>query len=133
MNSYSKNLKLIADRPGGFVVVSFGSILKGAAMPDNIRRIFLNTFARFGDLTFIWKWEGWMGGYNESIPANVHQLEWLPQQDLLAHPNIKMFITHCGLMSHQEAVYHGVPFIALPVFADQPINAQKVKTNQFFF
>ena len=49
----------------------------------------------------------------------------MPQQDLLGHPKIRLFITHGGLNSKQEAVYHGVPFIVMPVFADQPINAQK--------
>lgn len=95
-------------------------------MPDNIRRVFLNTFGRFGDLNFIWKWEGAMGDDKESIPANVHLFPWLPQQDLLADPNIRLFINHGGYMSHQEAIYHGVPFVALPVFGDQPISAQKV-------
>ena len=38
------------------------------------------------------------------------------------HKNIKAFITHGGMMSTQEAVFHGIPMIALPVFADQHIN-----------
>jgi glucuronosyltransferase len=44
---------------------------------------------------------------------------------ILGHPKIRLLITHGRLNSKQEAVYHGVSFIALSVFADQPINAQK--------
>lgn len=36
-----------------------------------------------------------------------------------AHPNVKLFITHCGLMSTQEAIYHGIPIISMPFFMDQ--------------
>ncbi|XP_046442503.1 uncharacterized protein LOC124192956 isoform X1 [Daphnia pulex] len=55
----------------------------------------------------------------------------MPLQDLLGHPKIRLLITHGGLNSKQEAVYHGVPFIALPVFADQPINAQKAHDDGY--
>jgi glucuronosyltransferase len=46
-----------------------------------------------------------------------------------AHPNIKIFITQCGLQSFQEAVYHGVPILGVPFFADQRYNAKKIATE----
>ncbi len=55
----------------------------------------------------------------------------MPQQDLLGHPRAKLFINHGGLNSKQEAVYHGVPFIALPIFSDQPINAQRAEADGY--
>ena len=36
-----------------------------------------------------------------------------------------------GLFSNQEAVYHGVPFIGLPVFIDQPINVRKAEKDGY--
>jgi glucuronosyltransferase len=57
------------------------------------------------------------------LPHNDKQVKWAPQQDILAHPKIKLFMTHCGLLSIQEAVYHGVPVLGLPIFGDQNVNA----------
>ena len=48
---------------------------------------------------------------------------------LPAHPNVKLFISHCGLLSTQEAIYHGKPVLGLPVFGDQPRNADKLKNQ----
>jgi glucuronosyltransferase len=41
-----------------------------------------------------------------------------------------VFITQCGLQSFQEAVYHGVPILGLPLFADQKYNAKKIATEE---
>jgi glucuronosyltransferase len=49
---------------------------------------------------------------------------------LPAHPNIKFFITQCGLQSFQEAVYHGVPILGIPFFGDQKYNAKKIVTEK---
>jgi glucuronosyltransferase len=41
-----------------------------------------------------------------------------------------LFITQCGLQSFQEAVYHGVPILVIPVFPDQKYNAKKIATEE---
>lgn len=39
---------------------------------------------------------------------------------------MRLFITHCGLLSTQEAIFRKVPILALPVFLDQRGNAEKL-------
>jgi hypothetical protein len=51
----------------------------------------------------------------------------MPQNDILAHPNTKLFISHCGLLSTQESLWYGVPLLGFPIFADQPQNIFRLK------
>ena len=52
-------------------------------------------------------------------------MDWLPQNDLLAHKDIKAFVSHVGHNSLYESAYHGVPVVAVPFFGDQQSNAKK--------
>lgn len=71
----------------------------------------------------IMKWED-----NEmpNKPDNVLIGKRMPQNEILAHPNMKLFISHCGLGSVNEAKFHGVPILGLPIFADQPKNFEAI-------
>lgn len=39
-----------------------------------------------------------------------------------AHPNLKLFITHGGLLSTIESLHHGIPVLGIPIFGDQKAN-----------
>ena len=54
-------------------------------------------------------------------------MDWLPQSDLLAHKDIKAFVSHVGHNSLYESAYHGVPLVAVPLFGDQQSNAKKAE------
>lgn len=56
-----------------------------------------------------------------------HQISFL----LAAHPNVKAFISHGGLLSLTESIYHGVPLIVIPLFGDQWKNSIKAETAGF--
>jgi UDP:flavonoid glycosyltransferase YjiC (YdhE family) len=49
--------------------------------------------------------------------------EWAPQVNVLKHPSIGCFISHCGWGSVLESLTHGVPIIAWPLYAEQSMNA----------
>ena len=63
---------------------------------------------------------------NIKLPDNIKAVDWIPQNDLLGHPKIKLFISHVGMSSFHEAAYHGVPLVAVPFVGDQTDNARKV-------
>ena len=54
-------------------------------------------------------------------------MNWLPQNDLLAHKDIKAFVCHVGHHSLYESAYHGVPVVAVPLCGDQFSNAKKAE------
>ena len=53
--------------------------------------------------------------------------KWMPQNDILAHPNVILFISHGGLFGSTESLYHGVPLLLIPFFGDQFRNAHLVE------
>lgn len=48
---------------------------------------------------------------------------------ILGHPKTKAFVTHGGANGVFEAIYHGVPMVGLPLFADQPDNIIYMKAK----
>lgn len=49
---------------------------------------------------------------------------------LVGHPNMKLFITQCGLQSLEEAIFKNVPILAIPVVWDQHHNAHIVRSKE---
>jgi len=60
----------------------------------------------------------------QHLPKNFHIRQHVPQRAVLKIVDI--FITHCGMNSVTEALFHGCPMICCPVFADQYTNADRV-------
>ncbi|MFD0714414.1 macrolide family glycosyltransferase [Paenibacillus sp. GCM10027626] len=58
------------------------------------------------------------------IPKNFLVKNYVPQTEVLKYA--KLFITHGGMNSTNEGLYHGVPLIVIPQSADQPIIAGQV-------
>ncbi|KAL0350835.1 UNVERIFIED_CONTAM: UDP-glycosyltransferase 13 [Sesamum radiatum] len=56
---------------------------------------------------------------------------WVNQEQILAHPAIGGFVSHCGWNSVIEAARLGVPILAWPQNGDQRINAEVVEKVGF--
>ena len=54
-----------------------------------------------------------------SLSPNIKVVAWLPQNDLLANKKLRAFVSHAGLNSVYETLYHGVPVVAVPLLGDQ--------------
>ncbi|XP_059454757.1 hydroquinone glucosyltransferase-like [Corylus avellana] len=48
---------------------------------------------------------------------------WAPQVQILKHASTGGFLFHCGWNSTLESILHGVPLIALPLYADQRVSS----------
>lgn len=54
-------------------------------------------------------------------------VEWMPQKDLLGHQQTRVFVAHGGTNGVQEAIYHGVPVLGIPLFFDQYDNLLRLQ------
>ena len=113
--------KFIRESEHGVIFVSFGSVVKASKMPEAKRKMMLAVFSRLKQRV-IWKWETSM----EDAPDNVMLSSWLPQTSLLAHPGVKLFITHGGAGSIQETICHKTPIVGIPIQGDQGVNVKEV-------
>ncbi|KAL6906071.1 hypothetical protein ACP4OV_003672 [Aristida adscensionis] len=54
-------------------------------------------------------------------------VEWCDQLQVLSHPSVGCFVTHCGWNSTLEAIVCGIPMVAVPNWSDQPLNAYLIE------
>ncbi|XP_076295640.1 UDP-glucosyltransferase 2-like [Lasioglossum baleicum] len=110
-----EDLKRFVDSASkGFIYFSLGSNAMSSDLPKETLQVFIDVFAKL-PYKIVWKFEKDM----PNKPDNVFIGKWLPQQSILAHPNVKMFIYQGGLQSSEEAVHFSVPLLGFPILADQ--------------
>lgn len=106
----------------GAIYFCLGSNLKSKDLPAAKLQEFVKSLGKLKQRV-LWKWEA---DTIPNQPPNVLTKKWLPQDDVLAHPNVVLFISHGGLGGMAEARYHGVPVLGIPIFAEQSQNIGSV-------
>ena len=83
---------------------------------DAVRDLDINVFAALGSID---------PASLKDIPANVEVGQMVPQLDILSQASV--FITHAGMGGTGEAIYYGVPMIAIPQMEEQAITARQIE------
>ncbi|EDV43002.2 LOW QUALITY PROTEIN: uncharacterized protein Dana_GF18262, partial [Drosophila ananassae] len=102
----------------GAIYFSMGSNLKSKDLPPSKVEEILTAFRGLKQRV-LWKFEL---DDLPNKPENLYISDWFPQTDILAHPKVLAFVTHGGMLSTTESIYHGKPVIGLPIFSDQFFN-----------
>lgn len=82
---------MLDNAKNGVILVCWGSNIKSASIPDNVRQEMLKGFANLPQ-QIIWKWED--ESINEIASKNVYATPWLPQFDILCNKSIKQMFIH---------------------------------------
>ena len=89
---------------------------------DAVRDLDINVFAALGAID---------PADLENVPKNVEVAQMVPQLDILSQASA--FITHAGMGGTGEAIYYGVPMIAIPQMEEQAITARQIVKNGLGF
>jgi len=110
----------------GVILITFGSI--ASHFPAHMVEKFSSAFERLGGYRVMWR----LNNVDKvKLADNVMTRQWLPQNDILAHPSVKLFITHSGNNGQYEALYQGVPMLGFPMHGDQQHNAKRLDRKGF--
>ncbi|KAM3917457.1 UDP-glucuronosyltransferase 1A1-like isoform 2-T2 [Leptodactylus fuscus] len=124
-NVLEKDFEKLVNSSGehGFVVFSLGSMV--SEIPMN-KAMDIAEALRSIPQTVIWRYTGKVPS---NLGNNTHLVKWLPQNDLLAHPKARAFITHAGSHGIYEGICNAVPMVMLPLFGDQMDNAKRIESR----
>ncbi|KAM8835015.1 UDP-glucuronosyltransferase 2A2-like [Synchiropus picturatus] len=105
----------------GVILFTLGTMVK--SLPTELADEIAAVFAKMPHKV-IWKN---LGPRPSTLGNNTLMVDWMPQVDLLGHPQTKVLVGHGGTNGIQEAIYHGVPVLGIPVFFDQYDNLLRLE------
>ncbi|KAG6555734.1 hypothetical protein Mapa_002973 [Marchantia paleacea] len=110
--------------------ICFGSILPLTAA---LRSAFIEALGSTG-IPFLWALRFAKGDHEAEAVMDEFQSRtqdrglvvssWVPQEEVLQHPSLCGFLSHCGWNSIMEGIQGGVPIVACPMYAEQALNAR---------
>ncbi|KAH8406763.1 hypothetical protein KR222_010007 [Zaprionus bogoriensis] len=109
----------------GVILMVLGTEMHSKDLSTETLAIILDTFAALPQRV-IWKFEG---DARPNASSNVYMNEWVPQQAILAHPNVRLFISHGGILGIIEATYYAKPVLGMPLFFDQFRNVERMQVE----
>ncbi|KAK3183541.1 hypothetical protein Dsin_030827 [Dipteronia sinensis] len=107
--------------------VAFGT--QAEISPEQLKEI--SSGLEESNVNFLWvirNKESELGdGFEERVKdRGLIVKEWVDQREILLHQSIQGFLSHCGWNSVMESICAGVPILAWPMMAEQPLNARMV-------
>lgn len=121
-------LWLEKQKPSSVAYISFGSMMT----PPPKEMLALAQTLESLKVPFLWSLRDHSRhllpeGFVESTESLGKVVSWAPQSQVLAHPSVGVFVSHCGWNSILESVAGGVPMICRPFFGDQTLNSRMVQ------
>lgn len=107
----------------GVIMMTLGTLV--GELPQDVAEEIAAAFAQLPQKV-VWRY---VGQRPANLGNNTLMVNWLPQNDLLGHPKTRVFVTHGGTNGVQEAIFHGVPVVGLPLFFDQPDNLSRIRAK----
>ncbi|XP_011656873.2 UDP-glycosyltransferase 75C1 [Cucumis sativus] len=124
-------IEWLNSKPNSSVVyISFGSIY---VLSNTQKEEILHALLESG-FTFLWvmigvdqKEAGKDECCNLLLEGQGKIVSWCRQIEVLKHPSLGCFVSHCGWNSTLESLNYGLPMVAFPQQVDQPTNAKLVE------
>lgn len=113
--------KFLDEAKNGAIYFSLGTNLRFSKVTKEQMNAIAGAFKEYPNIRILIK-------SDESIVIPSHKSSdvliapWFPQESVLAHPNVKVFVSHGGLLSTMETVHYGKPVIGISLAFDQKIN-----------
>nr|XP_040057377.1 UDP-glucuronosyltransferase 2A1-like isoform X1 [Gasterosteus aculeatus aculeatus] len=107
----------------GVIIMSLGTLI--GEFPSDLADEIAAAFAILPQKV-IWRYKG---DRPAALGNNTLLVDWMPQNDLLGHKSIKLFVSHGGTNGIYEAIYHGVPIVGIPIVFDQADNLSRLRAK----
>ncbi|KAJ3698038.1 hypothetical protein LUZ61_001743 [Rhynchospora tenuis] len=116
-------------KPSTVAYISLGTVV---TIPPTELMSLANGLATSG-VPFIWSLNektqsflptGFIDNVNETGKGKI--VPWAPQNSVLGHRAVGVFVCHCGWNSVMESIAAGVPILCRPFFGDQLVNTRAI-------